>query len=133
MGIRALCWGLVASLGLVISASAQVGHPAKGSWIGYWGPDQKTQHRLVLNLDWRSRAVVGQLNPGPRAVNISRADINYDTWVMTVEADMPGSAGRKEKWVAVGRLENLGSWTNRVYSGTYTHGAENGKFKVALH
>jgi hypothetical protein len=86
-----------------------------------------------MNLDWRNRAVVGQLNPGPKAVNITSANINYDTWVMTVEADMPRADGRKEKWVAVGKLENLGSWTNRVYSGTYTHGTEKGSFKVSLH
>jgi hypothetical protein len=118
---------------LAVTAFAQVGHPAKGSWLGYWGPDAKTQHRVVMNLDWRNRAVVGQLNPGPKAVNITSANINYDTWVMTVEADMPKADGRKEKWVAVGKLENLGSWTNRVYSGTYTYGAEKGSFKVALH
>jgi hypothetical protein len=133
MGIRALFWGILASFGLIVSASAQVGHPAKGSWIGYWGPNAKTQHRLIMNLDWRNRAVVGQLNPGPKAINIVSANINYDTWMMTVEADMPASNGRNEKWVAVGKLENLGSWTNRVYSGTYTHGAEKGSFKVALH
>jgi hypothetical protein len=128
----------VAGLALLVSASltpalAQVGHPAKGSWLGYWGPNAATQRRLILALDWRDRAVVGQINPGPDAVPISRADIDYATWTMTIEAQMPAANGKKEKWVATGKLENLGSWTDRRYSGTYTFGAEHGEFKVALH
>ena len=88
----------MASLLLAGAAMAQVGHPAKGSWLGYWGPDQKTQHRMVLNLDWRNRQVVGQVNPGPAAANVTRADIDYATWTMTLEATLPDAAGRGQKW-----------------------------------
>jgi hypothetical protein len=124
---------LFASLLLAGTAMAQVGHPAKGSWLGYWGPDAKTRHRMVLNLDWRSRQVVGQVNPGPGAAPVTRADIDYGTWIMTVEASLPDAAGKSQKWVGTGKLENLGSWTNRVYSGTYVFGAEKGDFKLTLH
>jgi hypothetical protein len=123
----------LASLLLAGTAMAQVGHPAKGSWLGYWGPDQKSQQRMVLNLDWRNRQVVGQVNPGPRAATVTRADIDYGTWTMTVEASLPDAAGHSQKWVGTGKLENLGSWTNRVYSGTYVFGAEKGNFKLKLH
>lgn len=122
----------LAALLLAGSAAAQVGHPAKGSWLGYWGPDGKS-HRLVLNLDWRNRQVVGQANPGPGAAAVTRADIDYTTWTMTVEAMLPDASGRSQKWVGTGKLENLGSWTNRVYSGTYVHGTEKGSFKLQLH
>ena len=115
------------------AAVAQVGHPAKGSWLGYWGPDQKTQHRMVLNLDWRNRQVVGQVNPGPGATPVTRADIDYNTWTMTLETSLPDAAGHSQKWVGTGKLENLGSWTNRVYSGTYVFGSEKGNFKLTLH
>jgi hypothetical protein len=115
------------------AAVAQVGHPAKGSWLGYWGPNDKTRHRLVLNLDWRNRQIVGQFNPGPGASPVTRADIDYATWTMNVETQLPDAAGRPQKWVGTGKLENLGSWTNRVYSGTYVFGAEKGTFKLTLH
>jgi hypothetical protein len=115
------------------AAVAQVGHPAKGSWLGYWGPDSKTRHRLVMNLDWRNRQVVGQFNPGQDASPVTRADIDYATWTMSVETQLPDAAGRPQKWVGKGKLENLGSWTNRVYSGTYVFGAETGTFKLTLH
>jgi hypothetical protein len=122
------------SLCLLLSPSfAQVGHPAKGSWIGYWGPNAEVQHRVVLNLDWRNRAVVGEINPGAAAAAITKSDIDYATWIMTLEARLPGKDGKLQPWVAKGKLENLGSWTNRVYSGTYTHGSEQGSFKVRLH
>jgi len=125
---------LFASLLLLAgTAMAQVGHPAKGSWLGYWGPDQKTKHRMVLNLDWRNQKVVGQVNPGAGAAPVTRADIDYGTWTMTVEASLPDAAGKSQKWVGTGKLENLGSWTNRVYSGTYVYGAEKGNFKLKLH
>lgn len=124
---------ILACLLLAGTAAAQVGHPAKGSWLGYWGPDQKTQHRMVLALDWRNRQVVGQVNPGPAAAQVTRADIDYATWTMTVEATLPDAAGRGQKWVGTGKIENLGSWTNRVYSGTYVHGAQKGNFKLTLH
>jgi len=41
-------------------------------------------------------------------------------------------AGGTQRYVATGVLENLGSWTNRRYSGTYTHGDESGTFMVTL-
>ena len=127
------CRILLVFLMLAGTATAQVGHPAKGSWLGYWGPDTKTQHRMVLNLDWRNRQVVGQVNPGPGAANVTRADIDYATWTMTMEASLPDASGRIQKWVGTGKLENLGSWTNRVYSGTYVFGTEKGNFKLTLH
>lgn len=115
------------------SAMAQVGHPAKGSWLGHWGPDEKTSHRMIMNLDWRNRTVVGEINPGPNAAKVTRADIDYSTWTMVLETNLPDAAGRSQKWVGTGKIENLGSWTNRVYSGTYTFGSEKGSFKLVLH
>jgi hypothetical protein len=51
---------------------------------------------------------------------------------MTLEAQVPGADGKPQRWVGTGKLENLGSWNNRRYSGTYTHGNERGQFKVTL-
>ena len=66
--------------------SAQVGHPAKGSWLGYWGPDDEVRNRILLVLDWESRELVGTINPGRNSVPVDRASVDYDTWTMTVEA-----------------------------------------------
>ncbi|MGD8340674.1 MAG: hypothetical protein PVH89_07815 [Gammaproteobacteria bacterium] len=112
--------------------AAQVGHPAKGSWLGYWGTSAENRNRMLLVLDWEDRALVGTINPGRNGVAVQRADIDYDTWTLTIEAEMPSEGGRMAPFVATGKLENLGSWVNRRYSGTYTHGAEQGVFLLTL-
>jgi hypothetical protein len=114
------------------TAGAQVGHPVKGSWLGYWGPSETEQHRILLVLDWENREIVGTINPGPNAVPIDRAEIDYSSWVLTIEADMPVEDGGTARYVATGQLENLGSWVNRRYSGTYRHGSEAGTFSLTL-
>ena len=113
-------------------ASAQVGHPAKGSWSGYWGTSDADKHRILLVLDWRDRELTGTINPGPNAIKIDKVDLDVDTWTMKLTATMPDANGRKEPFVTTGRLTNLGSWTNRTYSGTYVFGREKGHFTVTL-
>lgn len=125
---------LAAIAALVIAAplAAQVGHPAKGSWLGYWGTSADDRNRMLLVLDWTDRRIVGTINPGRNSVEVERAEIDYDTWTLTIEAQMPSGNGGTAPFVATGKLENLGSWVNRRYSGTYTHGAEQGVFLLTL-
>jgi len=115
-----------------MAAPAQVGHPAKGSWSGYWGTSEASKKRILLVLDWRDQQITGVINPGPNQVKIDKADLNVDTWTLRLEAAMPTSGGVKAPFVTTGKLTNLGSWTTRTYSGTYTFGTETGKFTVTL-
>ena len=123
---------LAASLFFAALASAQVGHPAKGSWSGYWGTSDADKHRILLVLDWRDNELSGTINPGPNGVKLDRVGLDVDSWTLKFEAVMPDSSGRKLPFVATGRLSNLGSWTNRTYAGTYSFGAEKGRFTVTL-
>jgi hypothetical protein len=123
---------LVSMLVVVAPLAAQVGHPAKGSWLGYWGTSAESRNRILLVLDWEDRRIVGRINPGRNAVEVRRAEIDYDTWTLTIEADMPAEDGSTAPFVATGELENLGSWVNRRYSGTYMHGDEQGVFLLTL-
>lgn len=111
---------------------SQVGHPVKGSWSGYWGPNETSQNRILLVLDWKNNEITGTINPGPNAVDIDTANLDLTTWTLTIEADMPVKAGGTQRYVATGKLENLGSWVNRRYAGTYRLGKENGVFKLTL-
>lgn len=117
---------------LPLVVAAQTGHPAKGSWLGYWGPSASEQRRMRLLLDWENRAVTGTINPGRNGVQIDTTAIDYDTWTLTIEADMPTPQGDTARFVATGVLDNLGSWTNRRYTGTYTFGSESGMFELLL-
>lgn len=125
---------LLAGLAIAVPALSQVGHPAKGSWSGYWGPDNDDQRRMLLLLDWADNRISGTINPGPHAVRIDRADLDVSTWTLTIEADMPveDDSGHMAHFVATGKLENLGSWTNRRYSGTYRLGDETGRFLLTI-
>lgn len=125
---------ILSSIAVLVTAAAgaQTGHPAKGSWLGYWGPDESEQRRIRLLLDWEDRTVVGTINPGRNGVEIDSTAIDYDTWTLTIEADMPSGDGGVSRFVASGKLENLGSWTNRRYSGTYTFGDESGDFSLLI-
>ncbi|HEX6992679.1 MAG TPA: hypothetical protein VF339_00890 [Gammaproteobacteria bacterium] len=124
--------GIALLAAVAMPAIAQVGHPAKGSWIGYWGTSEQDRNRMLLLLDWENRQLVGTINPGRNAVQVTRAEIDYDTWTMTIEAEMPKDDGSTALWVGQGKLENLGSWTNRRYTGTYRHGDETGRFALVL-
>ena len=123
---------LAAALFFVTVAGAQVGHPAKGSWSGYWGTSDADKHRILLVIDWRDNALSGTINPGPNAIKLDKATLDVDTWTLNFEAAMPDANGRKQPFVATGHLSNLGSWTNRTYAGTYSFGAEKGRFTVTL-
>jgi hypothetical protein len=116
----------------MLPAFAQVGHPVKGSWSGYWGPDDDRQNRILLVLDWENNEITGTINPGPNAVDIDAAKLDVATWTLTIEADMPVKTGGTQRYIATGKLENLGSWVNRRYAGTYRLGTENGVFKLTL-
>lgn len=115
-----------------LPAASQVGHPVKGSWLGYWGPSESERSRMLLVLDWENREILGTINPGRNAVPVERAELDVNTWTLTVEASMPREDGGTAPWVATGKLENLGSWVNRRYSGTYRHGDETGTFRLTL-
>jgi hypothetical protein len=124
--------GLALSLGVTVAVSAQVGHPTKGSWSGYWGTSDAAKRRILLVLDWRDRQITGVINPGPNQVPIDKAELDVDTWTLRLEAQMPTSEGNKAPFVTTGQLTNLGSWTTRTYSGTYVFGAETGRFTVTI-
>jgi hypothetical protein len=124
--------GLLLAAGVATAALAQVGHPAKGSWSGYWGTSDASKRRILLLLDWRDRQISGVINPGPNQVPIDKAELDVTTWTLELEAQMPTASGGKARFVTTGQLTNLGSWTTRTYSGTYVFGDETGRFTVTL-
>jgi hypothetical protein len=116
----------------VSAALAQAGHPVKGSWLGFYGPDAGEQRRMRLLFDWKDQELLGVINPGRYSVDIDSVSIDYDTWTMTIEANLPRKDGEMARFVATGVIDNLGSWTNRRYKGSYTHGAESGEFQFLI-
>lgn len=68
---------LAATVLATTAALAQEGHPAKGTWVGYWGPTPTVQSRIVLVIDHDGKTMSGVFQPGPNAVppKVARLDI----------------------------------------------------------
>jgi hypothetical protein len=119
---------LVAVL-LSAPALAQFGHPLKGTWSGDWGPTKENRTHVVLELNWDGKAISGNINPGPKAVPLKKAELSPDTWGVHFEGDGKDASGATVHYVIDGKLENIGAY-QRVMSGTWTEGSKKGDFRV---
>src|SRR5215475_1331154 len=105
----------LACVAFAATASAQFGHPLKGSWSGDWGTGSGNRQHVVLNLNWDGKALSGVINPGPNGVTLTTATLDPATWTVHFVGD--------------GKDENLGA-AQRFITGTWTQGSQKGTFKV---
>ena len=120
---------LISALVVAVPASAQFGHPLKGTWSGGWGPTPDKQTHVVLEFNWDGKTITGNINPGPKAVPFQKATLDAPTWNVHVEGEGKDAAGKPVRYVIDGKLENIGAY-QRVLSGTWIEGAVKGTFKV---
>jgi len=128
---RRLVYSVVILAGLAIAstASAQFGHPLKGSWSGDWGPNSSSRTRVLLDIGWDGKALNVVVNPGRNAVTLPKTTVDYGTWTVHFEGDGKDQAGAAVHYVIDGKLENLGAY-QRFITGTWTQGSSKGDFKV---
>jgi hypothetical protein len=119
----------IVTLALALPASAQFGHPLKGTWSGDWGTSKASRTHVLLELNWDGKALTGTINPGPGGVTLQKAALEPDTWTVHLEADGKDASGKTVHYAIDGKLENIGAY-QRVLSGTWTQGAVKGDFKV---
>jgi hypothetical protein len=141
------------------TALAQEGHPAKGTWVGYWGPTLTVQSRIVLVIDHDGKTMSGMFQPGPNAVplKVARLDITPGTPAVGVgrgnqgqappqtpailpifkvhfEIDAKDARGNPVAIVADGTMNNV-ALPNRSIIGTWTQttggNTTTSEFKVA--
>src|SRR5262249_185618 len=117
------------ALAVALPASAQFGHPLKGTWSGDWGTSKDKRAHVVLEFTWDGKAIGGRINPGPQGVEMQKATLDPDTWMVHVEADGKDASGKAVRYVIDGKLENIGAY-QRILSGTWTEGTTKGDFKV---
>jgi len=124
-------WLSMIALALLLAAPAlaQFGHPLKGTWSGDWGTTKDNRTHVVLELNWDGTAITGNINPGPKAVPLKKAELNPETWGVHFEGDGKDASGAAVHYVIDGKLENIGAYA-RVLSGTWTEGSKKGDFKV---
>jgi hypothetical protein len=109
----------LAALLVAAPALAQFGHPLKGTWSGDWGTTKDNRTHVVLELNWDGKAITGNINPGPKAVPLKKAELNPETWGVHLEGDGKDGSGAAVHYIIDGKLENIGAYA-RVMSGTWT-------------
>jgi hypothetical protein len=144
--LRLFC--LLSCVVLVAPVFAQEGHPAKGTWVGYWGPTTAQQNRLVVVMDYDGKSLTGTVNPGPNAVPIKLARLDITpgkpapkpgdpvgepTFKVHIEADTKDAKGNAISILADGTMQDVGL-PNRTLAGawTQTSGGKTvkGEFKI---
>jgi hypothetical protein len=122
---------VLACLALPSVGSAQFGHPLKGQWSGEWGP-KANPNRVLLDLDWNGKEIVGAINPGPDAAQVKSVTFDYSnpaSWGVKVQAEGKDAAGKVVPITIDGKLENIGAYV-RHFHGTWTQGTRKGPFVV---
>jgi hypothetical protein len=120
-----LCF--LAALAITISAVAQEGHPLTGVWYGDWGPSATHRNQITVVMNWDGKNVTGIVNPGPDSIPLKVASLDSTKWMVHIEADAKDEKGAPVRFVADGKLENIGSY-NRTIKGTWNHGNVKGDF-----
>jgi hypothetical protein len=120
-----LCF--LAALAITISAVAQEGHPLTGVWYGDWGPSATHRNQITVVMNWDGKNVTGIVNPGPDSIPLKVAFLDSTKWMVHIEADAKDEKGAPVRFVADGKLENIGSY-NRTIKGTWNHGNVKGDF-----
>jgi hypothetical protein len=106
-------------------ATAQEGHPLKGSWLGTWESNDVHGEFVLLILDWDGEKISGMINPGTDNIEIREASLNPDGWVVTFEA-----ASDDVRYEIEGRIENL-ELPDRSIVGTWRREGSSGAFEVS--
>ena len=119
---------VLALLAVAATASAQFGHPLKGTWSGDWGTSATSRTHVVLDLNWDGKIISGTLNPGANGVAL-KTTLEPATWMVHLEGDGKDKGGANVHYVIDGKVENLGAFA-RFMTGTWTQGSQKGTFKV---
>ena len=131
--MRALTIALALSMACLTGAapaSAQEGHPLKGSWLGSWGPAKSHTDDIVIVMNWDGKAITGIINPGTHDAPIKNATLNPEGWQVRFEADIKDRSGTVLNYAFEGKIENL-SFHNRSIVGTWKNQRESGQLKIS--
>ncbi len=94
------------------------------------GPDR--QERILLVLDYEDDTLSGSVYFGTRRVPLANAALDPDTWTVRLQAAEQGADGSVVETLIEGRIENLGSTTERAIVGHLTRDGERGSFRVVM-
>lgn len=122
-------FGGLTALALISMASAQEGHPIKGSWIGVWDSNETHGDNVLVILDWDGQQITGLINPGTDNIAIDEATLDPDDWSVHIEADAQTDDGDTIRYVIDGTIEEL-ELPSRSIVGTWRSDNGRGSFDI---
>lgn len=130
---------LLATLGALLAALlasqavAQHGHPLVGSWSGDWGPTAAERTRLLLTLEFSvDQEISGFIYENGVRIPLRSANLDPSTWTVTMTAERESADGITTQYDIEGKIENLGSATQRRIAGVWRKGDRSGDFSVTI-
>jgi hypothetical protein len=124
--MRALAISLIVVLavlsGCVSRTPSTAGDPISGKWEGTWGPSPERQTNVVLELKWDGVSLTGTVNPGGRAIDISKASFDPKTSAIKMELEARSVNGEPDHYAIQGKVDGKkmsGTWTRNNGSGDF--------------
>src|SRR4051812_28326088 len=105
--MKALRYSLFALLVLLSSCASHSAaeDPLTGKWQGTWGPSPQRQTEVVLDLKWDGSRLSGTVNPGPRAIEISKGTFNPSTNAVSMELESRSNGGETDHYSIQGKVD----------------------------
>jgi hypothetical protein len=113
---------LIALSGCASRGPTTMVDPVTGKWEGKWGPSPDRQTEVVLELKWDGSHLTGTINPGSRAIEISKGTFDPGTNAISMELDSTNNRGETDHYAIQGKVDGnkmSGTWTRNNGSGDF--------------
>src|SRR5262252_3324025 len=105
---------LLICFAFVLPAFAQ--DPISGTWAGDWGPSKTDRNQVTVQFKFDGKALTGTVNPGDKAVQLTKSTFDPKTGAVHMEADAKNEMGAgMVHFVIEGKLDKntmTGSWNH---------------------
>ena len=119
--LAAIAAGSVSTL----TALAQEGFPLDGTWRGDFGPSAEDRTSVVIVMKWDGENINGMINPGPRSIEFTSAELEPSTWTVRLEA----VTAEAQSIMIEGTLQDIGSYS-RFIEGVWRQGGSESSFRI---
>ena len=129
LALAALLWTLAIAL-FATPLAAQEGYPLTGTWSGNWNAGDRSSRLLVVIDRSAERVISGYIIENRKRIPLTGASLNPQDWSVMLTAQGQDGDGNKLDITVEGKIENLGSATQRMIVGTWQEGITRGDFKL---
>ena len=114
---------LLICFAFVLPAFAQ--DPISGTWAGDWGPSKTDRNQVTVQFKFDGKALTGTVNPGDKAVQLTKSSFDPKTGAVHMEADAKNEINSgMVHFVIDSKVDK------NTMSGTWNHGNVKDDFKI---